>query len=288
MNAIEITGLSKVFGDKQALNDVSLKVPKGEICGFLGPNGAGKTTTIRCLMDFIRPSSGEIKVFGLDSCEQSAAIKADIGYLSSDNQFYNNWTAAQHIRFVEDMRGKSKAKVLVNDLDLVMNVKYRNLSSGNKQKLGVVLALMHQPKLIIMDEPTRGLDPLLQNKIYSLLRDYRDNGGTVFMSSHNLPEVEQVCDHVAIIRDGKLVENASLNKLRALHTHLVNVAFEKPAKREMFKLANVAIEHYSAQTASFKVKGDINPLMQALAQAQIKDVSITHASLEDVFMEFYK
>lgn len=205
MNIIEVQGIKKYFGKIRALDGVSFQVQRGEIFGFLGPNGAGKTTLIRCLLDFLRPTSGEIKIL-----ERNL-----IGYLSGDVRLYDGWTGKDHIRFLESLRGqKSIAEKLITELNFNPQIKFKALSSGNKQKLGLILALMFKPELIIMDEPTLGLDPLLQNTIYELLIEAQKNGSTIFMSSHNLTEVEKLCHRVGIIKDGKLLTIESIGELK--------------------------------------------------------------------------
>jgi len=289
MDAIVITDVSKRFGSNQALNKVSLTVPKGEIYGFLGPNGAGKTTTIRCLMDFIRPDSGSIKVFGADAFTDAVKVKSYLGYLPADIQQYGKWTAAEHIAFYESVRGPAPdATKMIKELDLNLDIEARHLSSGNKQKLALVLAMMHHPKLLVLDEPTRGLDPLLQETIYTLLRSYRDKGGTVFISSHNLAEVEKICDHVGIIRAGQVVASESIGAIRRMNIHMITIRFEKPFKPKDFEADNITLVHKSELQLICKVKGDLNPILNKLAGYSVKDVEITHASLEDAFMEYYE
>lgn len=289
-SAITITDVSKTFGSKRALDNVSLSVPKGHIFGFLGPNGAGKTTMIRCLMDFIRPSSGSVEIFGKDSRQAATEIKQQVGFISSDNQLYANWTPAEHISFAATVRKDSRAEAdkLVKELGLDTKSKFKHLSSGNKQKLGLILALMNKPNLLIMDEPTRGLDPLLQNRVYELLKDFRAGGGTVFMSSHNLAEVEGVCDSVGIIKAGRLIKTETMSKLRQMKTHMVTAVTSVPLKAADFKLANVSVESLADETVILKVRGDINPVIRILSKYQLKDLLVTHASLEDVFLEFYR
>ena len=289
MDAIVITDVSKRFGSNQALNKVSLTVPKGEIYGFLGPNGAGKTTTIRCLMDFIRPDSGSIKVFGADAFTDAVKVKSYLGYLPADIQQYGKWTAAEHIAFYESVCGPAPdATKMIKELDLNLDIEARHLSSGNKQKLALVLAMMHHPKLLVLDEPTRGLDPLLQETIYTLLRSYRDKGGTVFISSHNLAEVEKICDHVGIIRAGQVVASESIGAIRRMNIHMITIRFEKPFKPKDFEADNITLVHKSELQLICKVKGDLNPILNKLAGYSVKDVEITHASLEDAFMEYYE
>jgi ABC-2 type transport system ATP-binding protein len=184
-NVIQVKNLKKHFSAHKvkAVDGVSFDVKKGEILGFLGPNGAGKTTTIRCMMDFLRADSGSVKILGKDSKKDSVELKSKIGYLSGDVRLYGKWSGEEHIRFVEKIRGKSEtARKYADKLDLDLKKKFKTLSSGNKQKLGLVLALMDKPEVIIMDEPTVGLDPLLQNAIYDIFNELRDSGSTIFIS----------------------------------------------------------------------------------------------------------
>lgn len=207
MPTIEVKNLKKYFGEVKAVDGISFNVEAGEIFGFLGPNGAGKTTTIRCLMDFIRPTEGEIKILDKDLKTDGVAIKKEMAYLPATPQFYANWTGNDHIKFVKKMREDKEtfADALVKKFDFNPNVKTKNLSTGNRQKLGLILALLSAPKVLILDEPTSGLDPILQNEIYLILEDLAKKGTTIFMSSHNLHEVGRICGKVAIIKEGKLI-----------------------------------------------------------------------------------
>lgn len=303
MNAIEVKNLKKYFhsGVKRSLvkavDDVSFEVKKGEIFGFLGPNGAGKTTTIRCLMDFIRPTSGKISILGLDSKKDSVKVKAKVGYLSGDIRLYDKWTGADHIKFVERLRGRPAAdqpkaekfvNVLMKKLDFNPKLKFKNLSSGNRQKLGLILSLMNEPEILIMDEPTLGLDPLLQNRIYGILEEMRSKGTTIFMSSHNLPEVEKVCDRVGIIKEGKLVGIESIEGLGEKRLRRIEVRFVDKYSKEEFETDGVENIEEIADGFLLTVKGDINPILQKIAKHKLHDIEISHATLEDVFLEFYE
>lgn len=289
MNAIEIKNLKKHFGKTKAVDGISFNVSEGEIFGFLGPNGAGKTTTIRCLMDFIRPTEGEIKVLGMDAHAETVKIKDNIGYLPGNVQLYDKWTGKEHIEFVEGIRGKSEnVNELIEMLEFNPKKRFKSLSSGNKQKLGLILALMHQPKILVMDEPTIGLDPLLQNKIYDLLEKYRDMGTTIFFSSHNLPEVERICDKVGIIKEGKLVEVASLKELEGKKLHKVEVRFNDKFDKKDFKFDGVESIEKISDGLIFTVGGNLNPLIEKLAKHDLADMEISHATLEEVFLKFYE
>lgn len=285
--AISIKDVTKAFGANRALDKVSLTIPKGHIFGFLGPNGAGKTTMIRCLMDYIRVTDGEITILEQDAHRNSAVLKGSIGYLSSDMQLHPNWTAKTHIDFMSGIEGRGRADELVRKFNLDLKPKVGKLSSGNKQKLAIILAFLGDPKLLIMDEPTRGLDPLLQNQLYELLRQFAAEGGTVFLSSHNLAEVQQLCDSVAVIREGKIVAAEAMKDILQLRVHVVQAVATKPINQADFKLKGVEILGGDSKSITLKARGQIDPILKALAKYSLTDLEVTHASLEDVFMEYY-
>ncbi len=288
-DVIVLKDFKKYFGKLHAVDGINLEVAKGEVFGFLGPNGAGKSTTIRCLMGFNKPTSGSIYVFGHDMSNDSTVAKQQIGYLPGNVKLYDNWTGWDHIRFFEGVRGKSKnLDDLIRRFDFNPNAKFRHLSSGNKQKLGLILALMHEPKLLVMDEPTVGLDPLLQFEIYKVLEEMRGKGTTIFISSHNLPEVERLCDRVAIIKEGKLVAVESIKTLGEKKLHKIEVRFGGKFNASDFKLNGVEKVQEVAEGLLITVGGDLNPVLHALAKHKIINLEITHASLEDVFMKFYE
>jgi len=290
MNTVlSINKVSKTFGKKTAVKNVSVKLQAGEIYGFLGPNGAGKTTMIRMILDFIRPTDGSVSIFGRDNSQGITTSLKDIGFLSADNTFYPSWTARRHFKYVEQVRGiKSDALDLARRFELDINTKYRHLSSGNKQKLSLILALMHKPKLLILDEPTRGLDPLLQDNIYGLLSDFREAGGSVFMSSHNLGEVQKICDRVGIIREGHLVASETMISLRKMHVHEIRVLFSQQVEFKNFEASNVDIKKAEGLELVAHVRGDFNDFLKAVSKHTLTDLDVTHVSLEDMFMRFYK
>jgi len=289
MNVIEIKNLSKHFGKVKAVDSISFEVKKGEAFGFLGPNGAGKTTTIRCMMDFLRPTEGTISILGKDSRKDSVELKEKIGYLPGNVRLASKWTGWEHIKFVESIRGKSSSvETIAKKLDLDLKKKFAHLSSGNKQKLGLVLALMSNPEVIIMDEPTIGLDPLLQNTIYEILNEMRDKGATIFISSHNLPEVERICDRVGIIKEGKMVEVETLEALGEKKLHKVEVRIVGNFKISDFKFDGVENIEEIADGVILTVGGDLNAVIKKLATYKIADIEITHATLEEVFLKFYE
>ena len=287
--AIDVKSLHKKFGHVAALNGVSLTVSAGEIYGFLGPNGAGKTTTIRTMMDFIRADSGSIKLLGHDPKLAPEQVKLQLGFLPSESQLYINWTGQKHIDFLEDVKGRAeRANELVKRLDLDPKLKVKTLSTGNRQKLGLVLALMHEPKLLIMDEPTQGLDPFLQNEIYDILREFKSRGGTVFMSSHNLPEVERVCDRAAIIKAGKVVAVEDIRDLRTKQIYEVTLVFAGKPPIDSLASKGVEVTKSNGHTVLLKVKGDINAFIKHIGRFKLKHLEIASASLEEVFIEHYQ
>lgn len=288
-NAIEIKNLKKYFGQTKAIDGVSLTVGKGEIFGFLGPNGAGKTTTIRCMMDFLRPTSGEIKILGLDAQKDSVKLKKKIGYLAPSARLYDYWSGQQHFQLYEAEFGRSKIlPELIKRFGLNPKTTVHHLSSGNKQKVALILTFMTEPEIIILDEPTMGLDPILQNEVYDILNEFNQKGATIFMSSHNLPEVENICHRVGIIKEGKLVAMESIDNLTEKKIHIIRTYFNGKFNKKDFCFDGVTVKQHFDDGLILHVKGDVTPIIKKLAQYQLKDIEITHATLEDVFLEFYQ
>lgn len=288
-NAIVVDNLKKHFGSLKAVDGISLSVKKGEIFGFLGPNGAGKSTTIRCMMGFNFPDSGSVEILGNDMSKHSVAAKKSIGYLPGNVKLYDNWTGLEHIRFFERVRGNSvNLDELIKRLNFDPKVKFRHLSSGSKQKLGLILALMNQPQVVIMDEPTVGLDPLLQIEIYRMLSELRERGTTIFVSSHNLSEVERLCDRAAIIRHGKLAAVENIKELAGKKIYKIHVSFVQPINLDIFKIAGVEKIEPLPSGTMITYTGDISKIISLLTQHNLLDLEIAHASLEDIFMKFYE
>jgi len=290
MAAIRVQNLKKYFGKTKAVDGISFDVNEGEILGFLGPNGAGKTTTIRCLMDFIRPTEGKIEILGRDAQKDSAELKTDIGYLSSETDLYKSWTGAEHINFMERLRGISSFdEELEKEMKFDRRKRAGALSTGNRQKLGIILALMHQPKLLVLDEPTVGLDPLLQNYIYEILKAEAAKGNTVFMSSHNLAEVEKICDRVIILKEGNIVATESISDIRRKRIYTIHAYFEGEIPKKDVVTDGIELIEELSNGLVLRIKADIRPLLHKLSEYNnLKDLEITHATLEEVFMEFYK
>jgi len=289
MAVIEVANLKKFFGKTKAVDAISFDVKKGEIMGFLGPNGSGKSTTVNCMMDNIRPLEGAVKILGLDAKESSSELKERIGYLSEEANLYQTWTGQEHINLVKHIRHKKiDESGIVNKLDFDPKKKVKSLSSGNRQKLGLILALMHEPEVIILDEPTRGLDPLLQQDIYELLSAQAKKGTTIFMSSHNLPEVEQVCDRVCIIKEGKIVAIEDVDQIRKKKIYTILLRFVEQIDKKAFMSPLIKIEEELEDGYILKASGDVQELLEKILKYKLKDLEIKHASLEEIFIEYYK
>jgi len=290
--AISIQKLTKRYGTSRGVDDISLKVEKGEVFGFLGPNGAGKTTTIRMLMDFIRPSSGTAKVLGLDCQKEPTQIHKRVGFLAGDMEMDPRMTGRQYLEYVSNIRGGvpwSKVQVLIDRLQCETERKIGKLSRGNKQKIALVSALMDDPDVLILDEPTSGLDPLMQQEFNTIIHEHRKKGKTAFVSSHDLSEVEQICDRIGFIREGKLIAVEPLKALTKQTFKNVRVSFAaKPKPSDFSKLANASDVVVKDKTVTLKLKGDVTPLIKELGKHKLKDVTMQDANLEEIFMTMYE
>jgi len=292
--AIHIYDLIKFYGDFQALYGVTLEVEQGEIFGFLGPNGAGKTTTLRCLLDLIRPNGGTLRVLGRDPQAEPVAVRARTGYLPGELHLEENLSGQQVLRYFNDLRGGvadwGYVHQLAERLDLDLNVKIKNLSKGNKQKVGVVQALMHRPELLIMDEPTSGLDPLMQQQVHRLIVEARDGGATAFFSSHIMGEVEAIAERVGIIRQGRVVEVAEIDALVDRALHRVRVRFKAPVdSRALADVPGVEVlGRDDGQGLLLQVRGDMDRLIKALGAYPVRDFETHRPSLEQVFLAYYE
>jgi ABC-2 type transport system ATP-binding protein len=288
MLAIEVVGLTRWYGRRRGIADISFEVPEGEVFGFLGPNGAGKTTTIRLLMGFLRPSEGRMAIFGRDCWRDAAAAHRDVAYVGSEPGYLGELPARDQLDFLGRLRGLSDGawRLLAERLELDPTVPIRKLSRGNRQKVGVIAAFMGNERLLIMDEPTTGLDPVMQREFLVLVSEAHAAGRTVFLSSHNLPEVERSCERVGIVRDGRLVQLASIPALLASHWRAVNLVLASPPPADAFDLPNVRLLAQSGDAVHLMVKGEVNPLLRQLAQLDVRDVSIATPDIEDVFLGF--
>jgi ABC-2 type transport system ATP-binding protein len=293
-SVLTAVGLTKSYGKVQALRGVDLQVQKGEIFGFLGPNGAGKTTTIRCLLDMIRPDGGKARVLGIDPQADPIAVQARTGYLPGEMELFENLTIERQLKFLNDMRGQKAdwgyIRQLCTRLGLDLKQPIKNLSKGNKQKVGVVQALMHRPELLMLDEPTSGLDPLMQQEVLGLIREARSQEATVFFSSHMLSEVEAVTDRVAIIRRGVIVEVGETSTLTQRAMHRVTVRFMTPVDcRRLESLPEVQILSQGDDSSiTLQVTGVMDGLIKALGAYPVSEIETTRPSLEEVFLAYYK
>lgn len=292
MSIIEVNKLSKYYGKAKArgIVDVSFNVDEGEIFGFIGPNGAGKSTTIRLFLSLIFPSSGNAKIFGKDCIEFGPEIRQEIGYLPSEVFYYEGMKVLDLLKYSASFYKKDSTKrmyELAEIMELDLKRKIDDLSYGNKKKVGIVQGLLHQPKVIILDEPTSGLDPLMQQKFFSLIKDENKRGATVFFSSHILGEVQKMCNRVAIIKDGSLVNIQDIKTLQKDNYKKIEVsAADLDEKR--FAVAGVSNLTKDNGTLKFFYKGDINQIMRLILEKEVSDVTIEEPTLEEIFMHYYE
>jgi ABC-2 type transport system ATP-binding protein len=289
---IQTEQLTKSYGEHRGIIDVDLTVNQGEIFGFLGPNGAGKTTTIRTLLDLIRPTSGKALVFGIESSVDPVSIHRRIGYIPGEFALYDRLTGGQTIQYFANLRGgvdSAYQRALVERFDIDPKRKYKELSKGNKQKIGLVIALQHRPELLILDEPTSGLDPLVQQSFFEVVREAQGAGTTVFLSSHILSEVERTAGRVAIIRDGRIVRSGRVEDLRDLAHHQVELRFTQPVPRAAFEgLDGVSDVVVTDHTLTMRVSGSILPVVQAASRFEVVDFVSREPSLEETFLAEYR
>lgn len=281
--------LTKYYGKIKGIKDVNITVNQGEIFGFLGPNGAGKTTTIRLLLNLINPTRGRAEIFGLDTQKDSLKIRSRIGYIPGDLSLYNSMSGEHFLKFVSSLRTKeaSMTDTLLSRFQVTVDRKIKGYSKGMKQKVGIVQAFMHDPELVIMDEPTLGLDPLMQKEFYTFLKEEQQKGKTAFVSSHILSEVEKVCDRVGIIKDGTIVAVEDVETLKRKSGKVMEVTFKTPVTRKDLatpEISNVVIDK---NTATFNVTGDMDKTIKHISQFTIIDLTAKELSIEDIFMHYY-
>ncbi len=268
---IRIEKLTKTYGKKRGVTELDLHVNEKEIYGFIGPNGAGKSTTIRSILGFLNYDSGRIEVFGKDSIKEHTAILREIGYMPSEALFYPAMKVSEVIKFAADVRGldcRKEADILCERLKLDTGKRIKELSLGNRKKVSIVCAMQHKPRLFIFDEPSSGLDPLMQNTFFTLIKEYVDAGATCFLSTHVLSEVSRYCDRAAVMREGRLIKEDSVENL-----------IESSAK-------NIKIT-MNGESKEYIYNGDINKLIRELAEKKLDNLYIEEPSLEDMFMHFY-
>jgi ABC-2 type transport system ATP-binding protein len=291
---IEVENLTKSYGSKRGIIDVSFQVEEGEVFGFLGPNGAGKTTTIRTLMALLKADTGTARIAGLDVWQESVAIKKIVGYLPGEPALDPNLTGGQILEYFAHLRGgvdQTYLKELIRRFELDPSRRFRHYSSGNKRKVVLIQAFMARPRLLILDEPTNGLDPINQHEFTRLVDETRADGRTVFLSSHILSEVEQLCERVGIIREGGLVQVGSVAELRGIKRYEITVTFADSVPAEAFT-ALPGVEQVEAldsgRTLRVAVAGSPDPVIKAAAQHPIVNLISSEPSLEDIFLRFYQ
>jgi len=287
---IEVACLTKWYGRRRGVEDVSFDVAPGEAFGFLGPNGAGKTTTIRLLLGFLRPTGGSARVFGLDAFDDAPAIHASASYLGSDPGFLGELSGAEQLEYLGRLRGLPRRAwvPLAERLELDPTVRIKRLSRGNRQKVGVVAAFMGHEPLLVLDEPTSGLDPLMQREFLALAAEARADGRTLFLSSHNLVEVERACDRVAIIREGRIAEVSAVGALMGSHWRSINLVLGAPPARDAFDLPDVEVIAMTGREVHLMVRGDVNALLARIAALRVEDIAITTPDVEDLFLRLYR
>jgi ABC-2 type transport system ATP-binding protein len=290
---LHIKSLTKHYGKVKALSNLTLEVFRGEIFGYLGPNGAGKSTTIRLLLDFIRPTSGSAAIFGLDTRRESAAIRAQVGNLPGELVMWEHMTGWELVDYLGGLRGgvdRSYVGQLAERLGMDMNIRVKACSSGMKRKLGLIQAMMHKPALLILDEPTNGLDPLVQQTFYALIGEIKAQGRTVFMSSHNLAEVEHVCDRVGILRGGQLSAVERIDQLKRVHYRWMTLRFgesDRVFPNEFASIQGISDVSVEDGKVRFRLSGELDPVIKAAARHRVLDMDYEEPSLEDIFLDYY-
>lgn len=290
MNIIEVNHLSKYYGKARGIVDVSFDVEEGEIYGFIGPNGAGKSTTIRLFLSLIYPTGGSAKIFGKDCIEHGPEIRQEIGYLPSEVFYYEGMKVLELLKYSASFYKKDCTQRMLQLADIMeLDLKRRidDLSYGNKKKVGIVQGLLHQPKLIILDEPTSGLDPLMQQKFFNLIREENQRGATVFFSSHILSEVQKICNRVAIIKEGSIINIQDIKSLQKDNYKRIRLTADN-LDAQRFSISGVNNLEQQNGSLSFLYKGDINSLMKLISQSELTDVTIEEPTLEEIFMHYYE
>jgi beta-exotoxin I transport system ATP-binding protein len=291
--AIQTTGLTKDYGEGRGLFDLDLDVRRGEILGFLGPNGAGKSTTMRLLLDLIKPTSGSATLLGLDSRASSLDVRRRVGFLPGDLVLYPTLTGSAMLDYLGELRGGVDRRLrdeLVERFDAELDRPLRELSTGNRQKLGLIQAFMHEPELLILDEPIAGLDPLVQQSFHTLLQEVASEGRTVFLSSHTLSEVERVADRVAILRRGRLVVVDSLERLRGVAVQRLEIEFagDAPSAEELRAVPGVREAAVEGRHLMVAFEGSADALVKVIATHEVRSIRSRDDDLEEIFLHYYR
>jgi ABC-2 type transport system ATP-binding protein len=290
VSIIEANNLTKYYGKSRGIVDVSFNVEEGEIFGFIGPNGAGKSTTIRLFCSLIYPTSGEAKIFGKDAIKHGPEIRQDIGYLPSEVFYYDRMKVIDLLKYSASFYEKDctqRLRDLAEIMELELNRRIDDLSYGNKKKVGIVQGLLHQPKVLFLDEPTSGLDPLMQKEFYNLIREENQRGATIFLSSHILSVVQRMCDRVAIIREGSIVETQDVRTLQRENYKKVRIAATEISEKQ-FDLPGVSNLEKDNGVVSFFYRGDINRITSVISKQDVSDLTIEEPTLEEIFMHYYE
>lgn len=290
LSIVEVKNLTKAYKKNRGILDVSFSIEEGEIFGFIGPNGAGKSTTIRTLLNIIYPTSGSATIFGKDIIKDSQKIRQNIGYLPSEVHYYDDMKVIDLLKYSARFHknfNPERMQELALRLDLDVNRKIEDLSFGNRKKVGIVQALLHSPKLIILDEPTSGLDPLIQNHFFDLLSEERDKGATIFFSSHILSEVQKMCDRVAIIKEGRLIQVETIEHLTKNKVKNITITLELP-KHFDIELEGIIKKEMNGNEITLFYRGEIKAILNKLNELPIQDVLIEEPTLEEIFMHYYE
>ena len=289
MNVIEIRNLTKNYGKSRGIIDVNLNVEEGEVFGFIGPNGAGKSTTIRTLLGLIYPTNGNAVIFE-KNCSEFPEVRKEVGYLPSEVFYYDNMRVIDLLKYSASFYKKdctNRINELAEIMDLDLKKKIDDLSFGNKKKVGIVQGLLHEPKLIILDEPTSGLDPLMQQKFFELISQENKNGATVFFSSHILSEVQKMCNRVAFIKNGKIIELEKMSTLQENNYKKIKLEAKDTIAEGYFNISGVSKLEVKGNSADFIFKGNINSIMKRIADIELTNLSIDEPDLEEIFMHYY-
>ena len=290
MDIIEISNLTKDFGNSKGIFDINFSIKKGEVFGFLGPNGAGKTTTIRNLMGFIKPTKGKCSIMDIDCTKYPDKIQEKLGYLPGEIAFFDNMTGIEFLKFMAEMRKLkdfSRAEELIKTFEIDTSVKIRKMSKGMKQKIGIVCAFMHNPEILILDEPTSGLDPLMQNKFVDLILHEKKKGATILMSSHIFEEIERTCDRIGIIKEGHMVAIENIDILRSNKIKKYVITLKNNEEAEKFSKEDLKVSSIDDERVIINVKDDYNNLITIMSKYDIKGIDVVSQSIEDIFMNFY-
>lgn len=288
-NILEVKKLTKNYGKSRGVSDVNLEIEKGTIYGFIGPNGAGKSTTIKCIMNLINKNSGEVFIDGKLFLKKNNGLKKKIGYLPSEINLYDGLKVKEMIKYSESFYKKDCSKrisELVNRLDIDVNKKIEELSLGNLKKVGIVLALMHEPEIVIMDEASSGLDPLMQEAFYEILLEEKKKGTTIFFSSHILSEIKRICDKVAIIKEGKIINIDDMNNFE--DSDALRIKITSDYNEDILKELGLSEDNIKKGVLEFVYKEDINNLMKILSKYNIKKLLIEELDIEEIFIHYYK